>query len=88
MELSSLLDCIDRAKPSGKRDDAITMCLIDLGLRTSEVTNIYLADIDWRVSQLTLHVGKSRRQLVFPMCEPLLKWGRFQLIESILNHML
>ena len=71
-ELSSLLDCIDRAKPTGKRDYAITRCLIDLGLRTSEVANIYLANIDWRASQLTLHVGKTRRQLVFPMCEPLL----------------
>jgi site-specific recombinase XerD len=71
-ELSSLLDCIDRAKPSGKRDYAITRCLIDLGLRTSEVANIYLSDIDWRASQLTLNIGKTRRQLVFPMCEPLL----------------
>ena len=35
-ELRSLLDCIDRAKHSGKRDYAITRCLIDLGLRTSE----------------------------------------------------
>lgn len=72
-ELGSLLDCIDRVGPSGKRDYAITRCLIDLGLRTSEVANIYLADIDWRASQLTLHVGKTRRQLVFPMCEPLLE---------------
>lgn len=71
-ELSSLLDCIDRVDPSGKRDYAITRCLIDLGLRTSEVANIYLADIDWRASQLTLHVGKTKRQLVFPMREPLL----------------
>lgn len=71
-ELSSLLDCIDRVDSSGKRDYAITRCLIDLGLRTSEVANIYLADINWRASQLTLHVGKTRRQLVFPMCEPLL----------------
>lgn len=71
-ELSALLDCINRAKSSGKRDYAITRCLIDLGLRTSEVANIYLADIDWRASQLTLHVGKTRRQFVLPMFEPLL----------------
>lgn len=71
-ELSSLLDCIDRAKPSGKRDYAITRCLIDLGLRTSEVANISLSDIDWRASQLTLNIGKTRRQLMLPMCEPLL----------------
>jgi len=71
-ELSSLLDCIDCTNPTGKRDYAITRCLIDLGVRTCEVASIHLADIDWRVSQLTLHVGKTRRQLVFPMCAPLL----------------
>jgi len=58
-ELSSLLNCIDRAQSSGKRDYAITRCLIDLGLRTSEVANIHLADIDWRASQLTLYIGKT-----------------------------
>lgn len=71
-ELSSLLDCIDRTKPSGKRDYAITRCLIDLGLRTSEVANINLKDIGWRTKQLTLYVGKTKRQLVFPMDEALL----------------
>jgi integrase/recombinase XerD len=71
-ELSSLLNCIDRTQSSGKRDYAITRCLIDLGLRTSEVANIHLADIDWRASQLTLYTGKTRRQLVYLMCKPLL----------------
>jgi integrase/recombinase XerD len=72
-ELSLLLDSIDLTIPIGKRDYAITRCLIDLGVRTSEVASIYLADIDWRASQLTIRVGKTRRQLVFPMREALLE---------------
>lgn len=71
-ELSLLLDSIDLTTSTGKRDYAITRCLIDLGVRTSEVANIYLADVDWRASQLTIRVGKTRRQRVFPMREPLL----------------
>lgn len=66
-DLNCLLNTIDRDGPVGKRDYAITRCLADLGIRTSEVANLTLDDIDWRNKVITVNSGKSRRQHRLPM---------------------
>jgi site-specific recombinase XerD len=47
-ELSHLLKAFDRTQPAGKRDYAMARCLIDLGVRTSDVAGFNLDHIDWR----------------------------------------
>ena len=66
-ELNQLFSAIDRDNPVGKRDYAIMRCLSDLGLRTSDVANLRLNDIDWHNEVLTINSGKSRRQIKLPM---------------------
>jgi len=71
-ELSRLLAAIDRSYPVGKRDYAIMRCLIDLGLRTSEVAELRLNNIDWKNKVLTLNCPKLRQQRKLPIPDTLL----------------
>jgi integrase/recombinase XerD len=70
-EISRLLYSVDRDYPAGKRDFAIMRCLIDLGLRTSEVAGLKMRDINWRNDTLTLSCVKLRRQRKLPVPEGL-----------------
>lgn len=72
-ELHLLLNSIDRGYSVGKRDYAIARCLSDLGLRTSEVANLTLDDIDWRNKVITVNSGKSRRQHKLPIPDTLME---------------
>lgn len=48
LDIVKLLDTIDRSTVKGKRDYAIMMLGMVLGLRTCDVVALKLADIDWR----------------------------------------
>ena len=60
-EVDAFLASFDRTRGHGRRDYAIALCLLDLGLRASEVAELALADVDWRIGTLTFAAGKSRR---------------------------
>lgn len=82
-QINSLIGAIDRTRPDGKRDYAMLLCMLTLGLRCSEVVDMSLSDIDWRKSILSVRRGKSRvaRQLpLMKMCgsaiADYLKYGR------------
>lgn len=62
-----LLESFDRVTVTGKRDYAMGRCLIDLGLRTSEVAHLRLEDLDWHRGILFLRAGKSRRANQLPL---------------------
>jgi site-specific recombinase XerC len=65
-QLQSLLSSFDRQRPIGRRDFAIALCLCRLALRSCEVAQLRLDDIDWRSG--TIHIkGKSRRTSVLPL---------------------
>jgi integrase/recombinase XerD len=66
-ELNRLLKAFDRTQSGGKRDYAMARCLIDLGVRTSDVAGFSLDRIDWRRGYITLEAGKSRRERTLPM---------------------
>jgi integrase/recombinase XerD len=63
-EIRELLGAFDRNSATGMRDYAITRCLLDLGLRRTEVAQLCLDDIDWRVGTLTLHAKGNRVDVV------------------------
>jgi len=64
--LKSLLKSCDRRRSVGRRDYAILVLLIRLGLRAGEVTALELDDIDWRSGELIIQ-GKGRRQESLPL---------------------
>jgi integrase len=45
-EIARLLTAFDRGTVAGRRDYAITRCLLDLGLRSREVARLRLEDVD------------------------------------------
>lgn len=63
-----LLGACDRRRASGRRDYAVIVLILRLGLRASEVATLRLDDLDWRAGELTVH-GKGGRvdQLPLPV---------------------
>ncbi|MEV4902744.1 tyrosine-type recombinase/integrase [Citricoccus sp. NPDC055426] len=55
-----------RPTAAGRRDYAILLLLVRLGLRRGEVAALALEDIDWRAGELTVH-GKSNRVERLPL---------------------
>jgi len=60
------LGCCDRRQALGRRDYAIIILLLRLGLRRSEVAGLRLDDVDWRAGELVV-VGKGSRQDLLPL---------------------
>jgi site-specific recombinase XerD len=58
--VTRLLEGCDRATIVGRRDYAILMLLVRLGLRGAEVADLRLGDVDWRSGEVTIR-GKGNR---------------------------
>ena len=67
-QAKALLRACDRRRAAGRRDYAVIVLMLRLGLRASEVARLRLDDLDWRAGQLTVH-GKGSRvdQLPLPV---------------------
>jgi integrase/recombinase XerD len=59
-QATALLRSCDRRTSAGRRDYAVIVLLLRLGLRAGEVAALCLEDIDWRAGQITVH-GKGGR---------------------------
>jgi integrase len=66
-EVDRLLGAFPPDLPSRRRAYAMVRCIVDLGLRTSEVIGLSLDDIDWVAGTLRIAKGKSRRVDVMPL---------------------
>jgi integrase len=62
----ALLDSCDRRQPLGRRDYAVIIVLLRLGLRRGEVAGLRLDDIDWRAGELVVR-GKGAREERLPL---------------------
>jgi integrase/recombinase XerD len=62
----ALLASCDRRQPLGRRDYAIIITLLRLGLRRGEVAGLRLDDIDWRAGELVVR-GKGGREERLPL---------------------
>ncbi|MDW9589648.1 tyrosine-type recombinase/integrase [Sinorhizobium meliloti] len=66
-QIETLLASFDKDFPSRRRAYAMVRCLTDLGLRTSEVAQLQLGDIDWRQGTIRISRSKGRRFDVLPL---------------------
>ena len=64
----ALLRACDRRRAAGRRDYAVIVLMLRLGLRAGEVAALRLDDLDWRAGLITVH-GKGGRvdQLPLPV---------------------
>lgn len=66
-QLRAFLDSFDRTTATGRRDYAMALCQVVLGLRAGEVSGLLLDDIDWRSGVLRLGAGKGLRARELPL---------------------
>ena len=66
-ELRRFLNSFDRRNATDRRDYAMALCMVDLGLRVSDVIQLRLTDIDWHQATLRIIGGKSRRTGILPL---------------------
>ncbi|HUW66328.1 MAG TPA: site-specific integrase [Spirochaetia bacterium] len=65
-QITAILDSCDRSHPTGLRDFAILTVLTRLGLRSAEVANLQLGDVDWRAGEIMIR-GKGCRNDRLPL---------------------
>lgn len=65
-DAEALLASCDRRRAVGRRDHAVVLLLLRLGLRAGEVARLMLEDIDWRAAEIVVH-GKGRRDEALPI---------------------
>ncbi|MGQ0834473.1 MAG: tyrosine-type recombinase/integrase [Gammaproteobacteria bacterium] len=66
LQLRRLLHSCDRRRHVGRRNYAVLLLLVRLGLRAGEVVALKLEDIDWRGGELLVR-GKGRREARLPL---------------------
>lgn len=65
-KVDELIGSCDLSTPIGIRDKAVLLLVARLGLRSVEVVNLELGDIDWRAGEIVVR-GKARREDRLPM---------------------
>lgn len=68
-EVRRVLDVIDRASATGKRDYAMILATARLGLRICDLRQLELGDLDWRAKQITIVQQKTGRPLSLPLLD-------------------
>jgi len=66
-ERRRFLGSFPQSTPQGRRDYAIALCLSELALRSHEVADLVLEDLDWRALAVRLAQTKQRRQRLVPL---------------------
>ncbi len=66
-DIKKLLGTIDRADPKGKRDYAILLIAIRLGLRIGDIRNLKQSSIDWNRKTINLKMSKTGQSIELPL---------------------
>lgn len=80
-ELSRILLAIDRNTPQGKKDYAIIILAVDLGLRASDIRKLQLDEIKWGTNTIELFQQKTGEFLKLYMSDNV-KWA---LLDYLMN---
>jgi integrase len=66
-ELAVIMAHIDRSSKKGKRDYAMIMIGIALGLRAIDIIRLKLSDIDWKHGEITIVQAKTDKTVVLSL---------------------
>lgn len=66
-EIISILSCIDKGNPTGKRDYAMILLALRLGLRGSDIKGLKMADINWEHDTITIVQQKTKEPVALPL---------------------
>lgn len=68
-EINKVLETIDRSSPKGKRDFAMVSIAAELGVRSKDVCDLKLTDIDWDLCSISFVQSKTRKPNTLPLSE-------------------
>ncbi|MCL2153813.1 MAG: tyrosine-type recombinase/integrase [Oscillospiraceae bacterium] len=66
-DIQKLLSVIDREDPKGKRDYAMLLIAIRLGLRISDIRNLKLSSINWNRQIISIKMVKTGQSIELPL---------------------
>jgi len=66
-EIAATLNAIDRSTHNGKRDYAMILLAVVTGLRSSDIVNLKLDDIDWVNGEIKIIQKKTSKALSLPL---------------------
>jgi len=66
-EQKKLLLAVDRKTDIGKRDYAVILLALRLGLRAGDICNLKFENINWKISSLEIVQHKTTQRLVLPL---------------------
>lgn len=66
VQIRQLLGACDRRRHIGRRDYAVVLLMVRMGLRRGEVARLELDDVDWRAGEFIIH-GKGPRDERLPL---------------------
>lgn len=66
-DIKKLLGAIDRDDPKGKRDYAILLIAIRLGLRIGDIRSLKKSSIDWNRKTISLKMSKTGQPIELPL---------------------
>jgi integrase/recombinase XerD len=66
-EVEAFVRSFDRKSERGRRDYAMALCFLRLGLRACEVAGLTVDDVNWRAGVVTISPGKTRRGKTLPL---------------------
>jgi len=68
-DVKKLLKAVDRGDSKGKRDYAILLLIVHLGLRVSDIRALKLSNLNWNRKKITLTMQKTKQPLELPLLE-------------------
>lgn len=68
-DVKKLLGAVDRADPKGKRDYAILLMVVRLGLRVSDIRGMKLSSLNWNRKTITFIMQKTKRPIELPLLD-------------------
>jgi len=80
-EINKLLGCVDRKTKIGKRDYAVLILAIYLGIRAGDIRNLKFENIKWDTNQIEYIQEKTKN----PICLPLLENIKYGLLDYLKN---
>ena len=82
-DVDALLAAVDRSSPCGKRDYAILLLAVRLGMRVSDIRNLRFENLLWEQARIEIKQVKNSEPLALPLTEELgdalidyLRYGR------------
>jgi len=78
-EITKVLGVIDRGSPKGKRDYAIMLLAVRLGLRSSDIINLQFENLLWQQCQISLMQQKTKQEINFNLTK--------EVGEAIINYL-